>query len=64
MDKEDRTRACYQHCCLRYVSREHMNNASLRERFGIEGKNSATVSRVIKDAEAGTKAMRYVPHWS
>ncbi|MEZ8847085.1 ATP-binding protein [Vibrio cyclitrophicus] len=75
MDKEDRIRACYQHCCLRYVSREHMNNASLRERFGIETKNSATVSRVIKDAvssglvkpydpEAGAKAMRYVPHWS
>ncbi|WP_371194207.1 ATP-binding protein [Glaciecola sp. SC05] len=75
MDKEDRIRACYQHSCLRYVSREHMNNTSLRERFGIEGKNSATVSRVIKDAvsaglvkaydaEAGTKAMRYVPHWS
>ena len=75
MDKEDRIRACYQHCCLRYVSREHMNNASLRERFAIEGKNSATVSRVIKDAlnaglvkpydaDAGTKAMRYVPHWS
>jgi predicted HTH transcriptional regulator len=75
MDKEDRIRACYQHCCLRYVSREHMNNTSLRERFGIEGKNSATVSRVIKDAvnagmvkpydaNAGTKAMRYVPHWS
>lgn len=74
MDKEDRMRACYQHCCLRYVNREHMNNASLRERFGIEGKNSAMVSRVIKDtvnakliraydADAGTKAMRYVPHW-
>jgi ATP-dependent DNA helicase RecG len=74
MDKEDRIRACYQHCCLRYVNREHTNNASLRERFGIEGKNSAMVSRVIKDAvnagvvkpydaEAGTKAMRYVPHW-
>ena len=40
-----------------------------------ETKNSATVSRVIKDAvssglvkpydpEAGAKAMRYVPHWS
>jgi len=74
MDKEDRIRACYQHCCLRYVSREHMNNASLRERFAIEGKNSAMVSRVIKDSvsaglvkpydvNAGTKAMRYIPHW-
>jgi len=74
MDKEDRLRACYQHCCLKYVNREHMNNKSLRERFAIEEKNSAMVSRIIKDTvkaglikpydpDAGTKAMRYVPHW-
>lgn len=74
MDKEDRIRACYQHCCLRYVNREHMNNTSLRDRLGIDLKNSAMVSRVIKDtlnanlikpydSEAGTKAMRYIPHW-
>lgn len=75
MDKEDRIRACYQHCCLRYVNREHMNNTSLRERLGIDIKNSAMVSRVIKDtltadlikpydSDAGTKAMRYIPHWA
>lgn len=75
MDKEDRIRACYLHCCLRYVNREHMNNTSLRDRLGIEVKNSAMVSRVIKetliaglirpyDPEAGTKAMRYIPHWA
>lgn len=75
MDKEERIRACYLHCCLRYVNREHMNNASLRDRFGIDVKNSAQVSRVIKDTlgaglirpydpDAGTKAMRYVPHWA
>ena len=74
MDKEDRIRACYQHCCLKHVNREHMNNKSLRERFAIEEKNSAMVSRIIKDTikaklikpydpDAGTKAMRYVPHW-
>jgi len=75
MDKEDRIRACYQHCCLKYVNREHMNNTSLRDRLGIDLKNSAMVSRVIKDTltanlikpydpEAGTKAMRYIPHWA
>jgi len=75
MDKEDRIRACYLHCCLRYVNREHMNNASLRERLGIDVKNSAMVSRVIKDTvkaglvrpydpDAGAKAMRYLPHWA
>lgn len=75
MDKEDRIRACYQHCCLRYVNREHMNNTSLRDRLGIDLKNSAMVSRVIRDtltanlikpydSEAGTRAMRYIPHWA
>ena len=75
MDKEDRIRASYLHCCLRYVNREHMNNASLRERLGIDVKNSAMVSRVIKDTvkvglvrpydpDAGAKAMRYIPHWT
>ena len=75
MDKEERLRACYMHCVLRYVNREVMNNTSLRERFGVEPKNSAMVSRLIKqaceaglirpyDAEAGTKAMRYIPFWA
>lgn len=75
MDKEERIRACYLHCCLRHVNREHMNNSSLRERFGIEQRNQAQVSRVIKDTitaelirpydpEAGTRAMRYIPAWA
>ncbi|MEE9369618.1 MAG: ATP-binding protein [Pontiella sp.] len=75
MSKEDRVRACYLHCCLKYVNREDMNNTSLRKRFGIEAKNSAMVSRIIKEAcaiglikaydpEAGNKAMRYVPCWA
>ena len=75
MDKEDRMHACYMHCCLKYVNREHVNNTSLRERFSIEAKNSAMVSRIIKDTfnagvirpydpEAGSKAMRYIPHWA
>lgn len=74
MDSEERLRACYMHCVLRYVNREVMNNTSLRERFGVDAKNSAMVSRLIKqacenglirpyDAEAGSKAMRYVPSW-
>lgn len=75
MDKEDRIRACYLHCCLRHVNRQSTNNSSLRERFGIEQKNQAQVSRVIKDTvnagliraydpDAGTKALRYVPVWA
>ncbi len=75
MNKEDRVRASYMHCVLKYVNREIMNNATLRDRFGVEVKNSAMMSRIIKqtcqaglikpyDADAGTKALRYVPYWA
>ena len=50
MDRADRVRACYLHACLRYVERNPMTNSSLRERFGIEEKNSAIASRIIRDA--------------
>ena len=75
MDKADRMRACYLHACLRYVQRDFMTNTTLRERFGIEPKNSATVSRIIKDTLSaglirchdefvGSKARKYLPWWA
>lgn len=75
MDKADRIRACYLHACLRYVNRDYMTNTSLRERFGIEPRNSATVSRYIKEAikaglihsydeSAARKMQKYVPFWA
>ncbi|MCY4329344.1 MAG: putative DNA binding domain-containing protein [Endozoicomonadaceae bacterium] len=75
MDKQERTHACYLHCCLRYVIREKMNNSSVRKRFCIEEKNQAQASRVIKhtvdvglirpyDTDAGTRSMHYVPYWA
>jgi ATP-dependent DNA helicase RecG len=35
MDRNDRIRACYQHCCLRYLMNERMTNQSLRARFKL-----------------------------
>ncbi len=75
MEQEDRVRACYQHCCLKYVNREPMNNTSLRERFQIDEGNSAMASRIIKqtieaglirlyDPNANRKTYRYVPSWA
>lgn len=75
MDQADRIRACYLHACLKYVNREFMTNTSLRERFGIEPRNSATASRLIRTAlDAGAIApfdstapfslMKYVPWWA
>jgi len=75
MGKEDRVRACYLHCCLKWVERKPMNNASVRERFGIENQNKALASRIIAltidsglikphDADAGVRNRRYIPSWS
>lgn len=75
MDKADRVRACYIHACLRYAQRDFMTNATLRERFGVDPKNSATVSRIIKDAleagairyfdeSVGAKARKYLQVWA
>jgi len=75
MDTEERVRACYLHCCLKYVNKEPMNNATVRQRFSIEEGNSAMASRVIKqaveagairlyDPKANRKEWRYVPFWA
>ncbi len=75
MEKGERVRACYLHACLKYVMRDFLTNSSLRQRFGIEDKNSATASRLIREAvEAGVivqydvtaskKQKKYVPMWA
>lgn len=76
MDRADRIRACYQHCCLRYVVREPMTNQSLRKRFKLPGERAETASRIIRDTleegkirlheAAGTskRYARYVPFWA
>lgn len=75
MDKQDKIRACYQHCCLKVVTGEVMTNQSLRLRFGVDEKNYPTISRIIADAveskfirlyDEENKARRYtkyVPWW-
>lgn len=76
MDKSDKIRACYQHCCLMHVSGRYMTNESLRKRFGIETRNYSTASRIISDTvEAGLvkdydsnnksrKYAKYLPLWA
>jgi ATP-dependent DNA helicase RecG len=76
MDRNDRIRAGYQHCCLRYVMNEKMTNQSLRERFKLPEGKTATVSQIIAStADAGkikiadptqtsTRYRTYVPFWA
>lgn len=75
MDRNDRIRACYQHCCLRYVMNEKMTNQSLRERFKLPESKSVIASQIISasietgmiklDEKAGAskKFARYLPFW-
>jgi len=76
MDRDDRIRACYQHCVLKLVLNEHMTNQSLRERFGLAESRAAVASQIISATiEAGMikpddavgasrKFARYLPHWA
>jgi len=76
MDRHARIRACYQHCVLRYILREVMTNQSLRGRFGLDGNQAATITKVIAatveaglvklDEESGEsrKLARYLPFWA
>lgn len=68
--KEDKIRTCY---C--YVNEISVSNSVLRERFGVEAKNKAIVSRIIKDTvdagmiklndeNAAPKMRRYIPYWA
>ena len=50
MTTEERLRACYQHAVMRHLSGGYMRNRELRERFGVEPRNAAQVSDVIRRA--------------
>lgn len=65
----------YLHARLQYVGRSFLTNASVRERFAIEQRNSARASRLISEAvdygvialydpTAAPKFRRYVPWWA
>lgn len=76
MDRNDRIRACYQHCCLRYVMNKKMTNQSLRERFRLSAKKSESISRVIRETMESSlmklsdptitslRYRSYVPYWA
>lgn len=76
MSKNDRIRACYQHCCLQFVSNKRMSNQSLRERFKLEDGQTAIASQIITATKevgliksddsrsASTRYARYVPYWA
>lgn len=76
MSKPDRIRACYQHCCLLYVSNQRMSNQTLRERFRLSESKAVIVSQIIgatkedgwiktdESESTSTRYARYLPFWA
>lgn len=76
MSEQERIDACYQHAIIQYYGNGGMNNASLRQRFGMHDKQASQISRLIKDAIAlgrikpkdpesdSKKFTLYVPYWA
>ena len=73
--REDKIRTCYLYTCYCYVNEIEVANAVLRERFGVEEKNKAIISRIIKDTmnagliklsdvNVAPKLRRYIPYWA
>ncbi len=72
---EDKMWCTYLHACLKYIEGESLSNASLHERFKVEEKNAAKISRLIKetvakkfikplDPDTAPRYMRYIPIWA
>ncbi|HEV7395370.1 MAG TPA: ATP-binding protein [Pyrinomonadaceae bacterium] len=76
MDGNERVRATYQHCALRFLMNERMNNQSLRERFKLPNDKTELVSGIISEAirqnrikpenpaNSSRRYAKYIPYWA
>lgn len=77
LTKEDQCRACYFHSCIRHVvDRDGLTNASLCKRLGIDKRNNAIASRIIKNTlkkkwikpfdpdNKSSRYAKYIPYWA
>lgn len=72
---EEKNLIIYWHATLHHTEGDPINNKSLRKRFGVSDRQTASVTRAINNAleaklikpydlKAGTKFMKYVPFWA
>lgn len=72
---ESRLWSGYLHACIQYVNHNHLTNASVRARFGLDNSQKVKASRLIGglleknlikpfDPEAAPKLMSYIPYWA
>ncbi len=60
MTKADKMRACFFHCVLRWMTRDYMSNASLRERFSLADKEYQAVSAIIAESIKAAASRRRI----
>ena len=74
MTDREKVNALYYHAAFHYIEDKYINNKSVRERFGLNDKQSASASKLISLAisnnkikvynkNAGNKNMQYIPYW-
>jgi ATP-dependent DNA helicase RecG len=75
LSREEKKRACFQHCILGFLKNEYMSNSSLRARFSLADDDYQAVSSVIADAkedglvvdadtEQGRRNAKYIPFFA
>jgi predicted HTH transcriptional regulator len=75
LSRGDKVWSCYCHSVVRWLQRDYMSNASLRERFSLKDEDYQAVSGVIssarkdgriREAEAGQgrRNAKYIPYWA
>ena len=76
MSQDERIRACYQHCVLKYLANEKMTNQTFRKRLKVAETNYSLASKIIKQAvkegkikrgdpsNKSTKYTYYIPSWA
>jgi ATP-dependent DNA helicase RecG len=75
MSKQEKLRACFYHCILRWLTHDYMSNSTLRERFSLPDEEyqatSAIISELVRASRIlpaeegqGRRNARYVPYWA
>jgi ATP-dependent DNA helicase RecG len=75
LSRDEKKRACFQHCVLGYLKNEFMSNSSLRSRFSLNDDEYQAISGVIADAksdglivdadtEQGRRNAKYIPFFA
>lgn len=76
MSPDERVRACYQHCVIKYLANQRMTNLTIRKRLKIAKTNHSLVSKIIKQtveegrikigdpSNTSTKFTYYIPAWA